>query len=349
MINKEYGSDFPLLVDDSFLLNNQKENIFCTNAFSLFFSGRSALYHLLKSGIELYNWQKVYVPSFYCHEVVYFLKDLDIEVVYYEYNPFLDLSSKTFEWDDKPSTVVVNVLFFGVKKLDVTFLEQSIVLEDLTHNIMGFESSNADYCFGSLRKELPLPCGGFLMSPKGKSLPIGVESYKSEIIGIQKLTAMMLKKEYLEGRITSKDIFRNLFTDSESEFENRTTNAAIPLVSLSILKYLNIPAILSAKYENVKLALSLLKKKSGIRYNMDYDDSNSFGLVVECETVDLKLKMKQFLIENKVFPAVLWPNQLLARDEEVSSRILFVHLDFRYDKTDIEEIIKMVNIFNINE
>jgi hypothetical protein len=52
----------------------------------------------------------------------------------------------------------------GVKKLDTSFLKKSVIIDDLTHNLLSFNESNADYCFASLRKQIPIAVGGFCLS-----------------------------------------------------------------------------------------------------------------------------------------------------------------------------------------
>jgi len=107
MKNKEYGSDFHLLTIQYFLLGNNQENLFTNNNFSLFFSGRVALFNLLNEGIKNNNWVKVFVPSFYCHEVVNFINTLPIEVTYYDFNPFLDSENKEFNFEDVQTSVIL--------------------------------------------------------------------------------------------------------------------------------------------------------------------------------------------------------------------------------------------------
>jgi hypothetical protein len=350
MINKEYGSDFSIVVNELLLVDpNKSKNVFCSADYALFFSGRVALYNLIESGIKNYKWQKLCFPSFYCHEVVDFVKDLPIEIAYYEYNPFLDPSYKSFEFDDNSTTVIVNVVFFGIKSLDLSVLKNSITIDDLTHHLEGVYESGADYCFGSLRKELPVPCGGFLMSPKKKKLPEGIYSKKAEEVSIQKLTAMFLKKEYLLGKSVDKELYRKIFLEVEHLFENSCTSAKMPITSTAILKQLNIEVILQKKTDNIKNALTLLNVKKGVRYNFNQKANSVFGLIIECPNAEMQSKFKNYLIQSKIFPAVLWPNQNLPRDIEVSERTLFVHLDYRYDYHDIKSISTIINKFSVDE
>jgi hypothetical protein len=349
MKNKEYGSDFHLVTDQYFLLSNKHENLFATNNFSLFFSGRVALFNLLNEGIKNNNWTEVYVPSFYCHEVVNFINTLPIEVIYYDFNPFLDSENKEFKFKDIQTSVVVNVLYFGIKKLNLVSFKNIIQVEDITHNILESEKSKADYCFGSLRKELPVPVGGFCSSPKNKPLPSSKYNFESEQVSIQKLTAMFLKNLYLSGNWENKSEIRNLFIDAENKFEFEVTNTLIPHTSKTILSKLDCKTILETKHKNIKQALPLLVLKEYFSFNINSNNNTVFGLVIHCKNSDLQTKLKQFLINNNIYPAVLWANQIEERDKEIENQILFIHLDYRYDENEINFIVNTINAFKHND
>ena len=345
MKNKEYGSDFDYPIKNKFLLDNKQNSIFSSEEFSLFFSGRAVLYHILKNGIENNNWKKVYVPSFYCHEVVHFIKPLQIEIQYYEFNPFLDSEEKQPSIDDLNTNVIVNVLFFGLKKINLNNFKNIIQIDDVTHSILEFKNSKADYCFGSLRKELPVPVGGFCNSPKNKQLPKAKNNNECEQVVLEKIAAMFLKNQYLKGNFNKKDSFRKLYIEAETSFESDYTNALIPEIAKTILLQLNIKKIIESKGKNIKKALSLLLNNDLFTVNLNSINENVFGLILECKTSNLQKELKQYLINNKIFPAVLWPNQIMERDREIEKRILFIHLDFRYSKKDTNKIIDIINAF----
>lgn len=348
MKKQEYGSDFHYLIGEDYLYDKQ-ECLFYGSDFSLFFSGRVALYNLLEQGISQYGWKSVYLPSFYCHEVTDFLKQLPIKTLYYEFNPFLDSEIKKIEVEDFNTNVIVNVNFFGIRKLDLTNYKSAIQIDDVTHSIVDFKTSQAHYCFGSLRKELPVPVGGFCFSPKKLPLPIGVPNAESEQIAIQKLSAMFLKSQYLEGKYQDKDSFRRLFIDAENNFEHSTTNTAMPQVAMSVLYSINSDTLLSKKRRNVLFALENLVRSNKIGINIQSKNITAFGLIFQCTDLESRNNFREYLIKNMIFPAVLWPNQHHQRDQDIEDKILFVHMDYRYNLKDIEDIINIINDFIKNE
>jgi hypothetical protein len=348
MLNKEYGSDFHYCTEKQWGLENQSNTLFYENAISLFFSGRSALFSILEHGIKNNGWGKVFFPSYYCHEVIHFIKKLPIQIEYYDFNPFLDSESKKINLEDVESNVIVNVDFFGLKKLDASFFENIKIIDDLTHHILDLKKSTADYCFGSLRKELPIPMGGFCYSPKGHALPNAKYNSECEALAVQKLSAMFLKKKYLEGALVTKDLFRTLFVEVEKDFEANYTNAKMPNIAQSILFQLDIGKILEAKRNNLKFALESLSDCKELIVNLDLK-KEALGLILECNSGVERNELRLFLIQKNIFPAILWPDQIKLRDREIENKILFLHIDYRYSTKDIKIITNSVKDFFYHE
>ncbi|MGO4709169.1 hypothetical protein AB4Y90_08630 [Chryseobacterium sp. 2TAF14] len=336
MTNKEYGSDFHYFNET----HTSKTSFFDEN-FSFFFSGRVALYNLLESGINKYGWKKVGFPSYYCHEVVEYCKKLPIEVEYYSYNP---LSDRLPDWDDAIENVFINVDFFGIKKLDTDFLKNSIIIDDLTHNLLSVSKSEAHYCFGSLRKQLPIATGGFVYS-KNENFENNIHSNEfANNIALKKLAAMFLKSEYLKGLFSQKDVYRIMFSEAEENFQSYDTNAKLPEIIYTQLSALSPEELISKTYKNIQSIKKLIFPSDKISL-LQSSENTEMGLVFICENNDLRNQFKSYLIENKIFPAILWPEQFNISEIDLQNRILFIHADFRYQNTDIEFIANVINKF----
>ncbi|WP_439504233.1 hypothetical protein [Sediminibacterium sp.] len=342
MINKEYGSDFHYFLHEDIVSNSIEDSIFHREEFSLFFSGRAALFHIISQGIKLWGWKKVYFPSFYCHEVPLFIKSLSVQILYYNYNPFVNSTINFLDIEDIDTNVFINVFFFGVRKIDHISFNKTVIIEDCTHSILSFQNSKADYCFGSLRKELPLPAGGFCISPKMKPLPKGTLNINAEKVAGDRLLAMQLKNEYLDGTNQDKSLYRKLFTESEKKFQSDFTNAKMPNCAYEILLKINAKKVLKIKENNIKTALEQLSNIKDVIINFQSSNCDVFGLCLEFKTTIIKNKFKDYLIENNIFPAVLWPNQIWQEDIDVENRILFIHLDYRYNQYDVLIITKLI-------
>lgn len=349
MKHKEYGSDFFYPIASRWYLNDSADSFFSSPAVSLFFSGRSALYHLLAHGIATQGWKDIHLPSYYCHEVYRFLEDLDINLHYYIFNPFRDSEIDKESISDRPDCVLVNVSFFGMEPADTSQFDKTIIIDDISHNLIAHKSSQAHYCFGSLRKELPLPVGGFCYSPKGHPLPKGAQNSEAEKIAEQKLEAMRLKCNYLNGKLEDKSGYRNLFTIAEEKFEEAFTQAAMPETAVNKLLQLDVEAILLQKQKNLNQALKALKDVKALTLFGNSIDTTSFGLVLHCETNEKRDALKAHLVQRNIFPAILWPDQKTERDKILQDTLLFIHTDFRYNGEDIKVITHTIKTFFTNE
>lgn len=341
MSNKEFGSDFHYLEEDGF---NPEYSFFSREDVSLFFSGRVAIFNLLKYGINKFGWEKVGFPSYYCHEVVEFCKSLPIEVIYYKYSPFRDIG--IIEWEDNEKNVFVNVDYFGVKKIDTSFIVKSILIDDLTFNMLSFESSLADYCFGSVRKQLPTGVGGFCFGRKEKLKIASATNTFADRIGMQKLSAMFLKFEFLQNRFQHKEIFRTLYVEAEHCFESEETDAKMPEVVKGLLTSLPYENLIRRTRDNIKFAKTKLNLKRCRLF--DSTDNTEFSLLFIFEEEGLRNEFKKYLIERKVYPSILWPSQIFDDDIYFEKRVLFIHADFRYNLEDIMYMMSIVNYFFSN-
>ncbi|MNF59861.1 hypothetical protein D3C84_414620 [compost metagenome] len=159
---------------------------------------------------------------------------------------------------------------------------------------------------------------------------------------------MFLKKRYVEGVLEAKNLFRALFLEVEHEAEANYTNAKMPNISQSILFQLDVEKILEVKKNNLNFALELLKDCKNIKINLG-TKSEAFGLVLECNSLEERNKLRLFLIERSIFPAILWPDQIYQRDKEIEDRILFLHVDYRYTTEDVKIIITTLKEFFSHE
>jgi hypothetical protein len=343
IVNKEYGSDFHLCLEEKWLLK-KGNHFFNKKKTSFFLSGRSALFTLLKFGIKEHNWEKVFIPSYYCYEVNKYIEELPIEVIRYQFNPFTKNQNECIDIVDKSTNVIVNPDYFGVKKRTTKEYVNAFIIEDLTHNLLNIKNSKADYVFGSLRKELPLPVGGFLYSNIHNNIPKGKIKLEAKKIAFQKITAMYLKKQYLEGEISNKEEFREHYIASEDELGLKLEEAKLPRVAQAILEELDIEKILNQKANNLKYAFKYLKKYNNVSINCSIKNKG-FGLIFKFKTKERRDTFRQYLIKESIFPAILWPSQKTDLDIDVENTIVFVHIDYRYIEKDIKYITDKINTF----
>jgi len=339
MRNKEFGSDFHFITDNK-LINHYSLNNLENFVDQFYFSGRVALYEILKFGIEQKGWDKLYVPSYYCHEVYHFIRNLNISIEFFSYNPFDDQND--FQIIDEVQNVILKVNYFGIVSPNFQHLNNASVIDDITHNLSLLETSTADFIFGSLRKVLPIPVGGFVKS-KFQLRKLNSNELVDDI-AMRKYTAMYLKSEFLKGNLHSKDLFRKFFIDAENNFENRLTVAGMPPSTKSYLDTIAYHDIIEVKKSNLKL----LKQKilPNTYFSIFSSENNTdFACILKFTDTEKRNDLRNHLIKSNIFPMVLWPNQIQSNDIIIEQTILFIHVDYRYHKEDINYIAETINEF----
>lgn len=338
MKNKEYGSDFHLIVDE---VNHSSINSeWVRDDINLCFSGRAALRSIIIDGIKKYGWEDLFAPSYYCHEVYDFIKDLNIRIHFYSCNPFFNQIPSHIP--DVQTSAILVVNYFGISTVNYSGIKNAFIIEDLTHDLSAIELSKAHYIFGSLRKILPLPVGGFVKT-KLDLPPIPYNSFTEKIVQ-DKLEGMKLKDLYLKGQFKEKEVFRNYLINAEHEFEDINTFSSMPDTNKEILEKLNVSKIGETKRYNLIYIKNLISNNKVFEI-CDNEENSSFALILNFQNSELRDDLRNHLINHKVFPFVLWPNQVNSEDIELSEKLLFIHVDFRYNKTDMDYIAQVIKEF----
>jgi len=336
--NKEYGSDFHYISDQEYRRDSKTD--FFGSEVQFYFSGRVALKVILSESIKNQSLKKIYVPSYYCHEVYEFIKDLNIIIEYYDCDPIKNELPNDIKDINGYGLLVVN--YFGLSSPSFEGYKNLIIIEDLTHNLELISESKADYVFGSLRKVLPVPVGGFVKSKK--SLPQLEKSAFAEDVALEKLTGMVLKKKYLDGSFKEKQVFRELFINTETSFEHNHTFTSLPSLIEKYFFELETEKIISVKKKNSFLAKENLIVNSNFSL-LTNNFNTEFALILKFESNEQRDELKSYLISKQIYPMVLWPNQIYENDILLEKTILFIHIDFRYSSDDILHITNTINHF----
>lgn len=340
---KEFGSDFHYIETGSHTENTLHAFFPSANYYA---DGRQALIHLYRNQ----GWERLWVPEYFCYDVVASLKTAGLELCFYADYPGYYEDDKTLETIQRnkyfrQTDAVLRVNYFGtrghrsVEKLNIP------VVEDHTHDLMGEWAvrSTADWCIASLRKSLPLPEGGMLWSPVGLRLPAAyaVSGENEKIAGIR-WDAMRLKASYLAGETVEKATYRAGFVDTEEYFD-RAEVCTLDSHSREYLKTFDIHSWYNKKRENWELLRDL--KKVGMRVIVPESiGCFPFSLVLLFDSLDERDRVRKELIAKQIYPAVLWNIPHCPADGELfkfSRGMLSIHCDGRYTK---EEILQMRGI-----
>lgn len=339
----EFGSDFHYVVPANGIGNSLFDFFPLAN---LYADGRQALIHLYHSQ----GWQRLWVPEYFCYDVIESLKQAGLNLMFYTDWPTCHDDSKTLEAIQRngqlrTTDAVLRVNYYGIRSYrNSQRLHVAAVVEDHTHDLIGDWAvhSTADWCIASMRKSLPIPGGGILWSPMKLRLPEQPPvSEENERIAAIRWEAMRLKARYLAGDTIEKSAFRAGFVDTEEYFDTAPV-CAIDKASQEFLRSFDIRAWYERKRENWGL-LSDIHKDGVAVLRPENMGCYPFSLVLQFLFQDERDRVRKALIEKQVYPAILW--QLLAPTEgelfSFSRNMLSIHCDARYTR---EEILEMKSI-----
>jgi len=334
---KEFGSDFHYIAPS--LQKGNTIHCFYPKA-NYYADGRQALIHLYKKQ----GWERLWVPEYFCYDVVESLKQAGLNLRFYADYPGYYGDSKTLEVIQKhgyfkSNDAILRVNYFGMRSFrGPEKLPVAAVVEDHTHDLIGgwALSSHADWCIASLRKTLPIPEGGILWSPVGLRLPDAPEvSEENERIANIRWDAMKLKASYLAGEKVEKAVFRAGFVDSEPFFDAAPV-CALDQGSKEYLCSFDIRDWYEKKRDNWELLRDI--KKDGVKVlGSDNYGCHPFSLVLVFDFQADRDRVRKALIEHQIYPAILWdvPSPTEGEIFKFSCGMLSIHCDARYTKDDI--------------
>lgn len=344
---KEYGSDFHRCDHDFRGTSNYFDVIGCTR---LFACGRHAIDVIVKQE----GWKRIWTPAYFCYNVIGHIRGTGIEVMLYDDSPLrMNDDEVVRRLPYKEGDVLLRTQYFGLRGWRSNEGISVPVIEDHTHDLISDWAirSDADWCFASLRKILPVAAGGILWSPKGKQLPDGIRTTdECEKMARIRYEAMDMKREYLRSPlsgVSDKDSFREKYIDSE-ECIDTLALSGIDHESEEITRAMNIKMWTDLKHNNWLQAVGKLDKRIhvlGIEKGYNW---HPFSLTLLMESAKEREKMRSYMIHHQIYPAILWrmPNDSeFAEAKDLSERILSVHCDIRYNQEDIEQLCNLINGF----
>ena len=336
----EFGSDFHFINCSQDTNNNLQGFYPHANYYA---DGRQALIHLYHSQ----GWQRLWVPEYFCYDVIASLKEAGMSIMFYQDWPDNHDDGNTLEniqrnGHFRHTDAVLRVNYFGMRsRRRAEHLSVAAVVEDHTHDLIGdwVVHSTADWCIASLRKTLPLPEGGMLWSPKGLPLPEAPErSAQNEEIADIRWKAMKLKAGYLAGEEIEKAAFREGLVNTEEYFDHAPV-CSLDNASLAYLESFNVQEWYGRKRDNWNVLQEI--RKDGVHIlRPESLGGYPFSLILLFDSIEERDRVRKALIEHQVYPAILW-NIPAPTDGEIfhfSRSMLSVHCDGRYSSDDIQQM-----------
>jgi hypothetical protein len=229
------------------------------------------------------------------------------------------------------------------------------VIEDHTHDPWSdwARESRADWCIASFRKTLPLPDGAVLWSPRDHPVPppAALTTDQFHLAGTR-LGAMALKARYLRGEPIAKELFRGLLVSCESRVGTGRRSGMSPF-SRSLLDTFPVASWRAKRKANADtFAARMAEGAPELRLLPADPGAVPLGVVLVCDSPARRAHLRAELIRSKIYPAILWPldhpriPDVPADHLDLSSRMLFLHSDMRYDADDMIRVARAVREIN---
>jgi len=306
------------------------------------------------------GWKRLWIPSYYCQDVVSSILSTGIEVKAYFDGPGIEICYLKNINEIVRGDVLLRVNFFGLRdcpskeRIGINGME---IIDDHTHDPWSDWAwgTDADWCIASLRKVLPVPDGGIVWSPPGYDLPVAANlSHRHYVASLEKYSSMFIKAMYLDGRFSNKDVFRRLSISSEQNISIRSDDVSgISEWTLNILESFPIKKWRERRNLNHKILLSSLDNVNWLTVLKTVEGSNCcpFSGIIVFDSSARRTYINDKLIENNVYPAILWRlNNTLIQNipeehKDLSRRILSIHCDMRYEERDMKKVARMIRKF----
>lgn len=296
-----------------------------------YFDGRQAL----RAVVLQEGWKRIWLPTYYCYEVVEDVRQLGIEVAFYECTPLSDPDEAVSKLSFRTGDVLLRENYFGLFARRDSGKVPVDVIEDHSHNPAGDWAlhSNADWCIASLRKVYPIADGGVLWSPRGHALPMQPAlSDECRAISALRYAAMKSKRAYLAGEKVDKEVFRRQYMAAEEAIGGLPCNA-ISEKSMDIVSALDV-----TRWQNRKLRNFVTLSDASAHADILRPEGEEvpFSLIVLFKDMEGRDAARRALINHCIYPAVLWeiPREDFQISRHFSQRMLSIHCDGRYSRED---------------
>ncbi len=287
----------------------------------------------------------LWLPSFFCPEVARVCRSVSPVREYRD-----DPRWPAADWNSlRPAAedLVLAVNYFGVRSPEPWYdwrqQHACILVEDHTQDPFSAWAmeSKADYAVCSIRKTVPVPDGAILWSPSNRELPPQPEGTHWEGSTL-KAGAMLYKRMYVAGALPLefKTTFRKLQLSGEAELgcgpESGISPISRALISCGIPKRWR-----EQRVQNARSLLYLLRDwRGGEPLFTTWPDGHApFDLPFVFASEQERDFYQSSLQKEDIYCPVEWVCETADRNAaDLSSRILSIPIDHRYNSDDMERI-----------
>lgn len=289
-----------------------------------FNTGRNCLEYILCCR----SYRKVYIPYYTCEVMMEPFHKLDIPYEYYHINQQLEIA-EDISLGSEEALLYTN--FFGLKQTYVEQLARRYGKQLIVDNTQAFYAKPiADVSsFYSCRKFFGVPDGAYLYTDAKADFEIEQDvSYERMSFLLKRLD---LGAE--AGFADFKEQGRRLVGQPIKRMSNLTTQ---------MMKGIDYQTVAQKRRENYKYLHQQLAETNQLSLELDAD---AVPMVYPYLTKDDKLKQK--LIDERIYVATYWPNVLkwIKKEDleyEISINSCFLPIDQRYGIGEMERIINVI-------
>ncbi|OQD43086.1 hypothetical protein BUL40_08330 [Croceivirga radicis] len=342
-----YGSFF----HEIGLKDTPKQTIVPFKDHLFFYAGRYAIKYILECIKKHQNIATIWLPEYYCPYVKDWMHKNFTQIKYYPVDPFAHEPQIPWSYF-LPTDVVLLNNYWGLHQFNPPMVkERPLIVEDHSHGWLsaGALNSKADFCVASLRKTVPLPLGGIVWKPNNSRLQIPLK--EPDLLEDHDFTDLALAWDTMAKAMHSKATCRTeqdkqnyLQTYAQGEAILKQTMRVTTMapehqkaLELFVFKDYN-----KVKKDNLNKLYSLLRPSIHFKI-LAKPETTPFGLILLFKDRKTMLLCKDHLIKNKLFPAELWPDNLLNLPYNC---MLNIHVDLRYTPVDMQRMANIINQWN---
>ncbi len=216
-----------------------------------------------------------------------------------------------------------------------------VVIEDRTQCLYSsFETLDADYVVGSIRKWHGVPDGGFLVCREGS---LSNKPEESDLILEQaKKKAAILKYNYLYHQQGTKDQFLDAFAKAESILDIQTKRYAISDTSLQMQACLDAEGLKEKRRQNYAYLLEHLTGMESISFLFPELPKEITPLYCPILTMD-RVRVQSHLRDSAIYAPVIWPKseklpEINGKADVLYTSMLCIPIDQRYGSEEMKKI-----------
>ena len=296
-------------------------------------SGRAALALIIGQHLTRHAEARLWVPSYYCWDVTRYIAEM-VPVLTYPCRP----TDPRLPDEIPPDDLLLVTSYFGAEP-GPTQVPAAQVLLDITHDPLAewVAAYRAAWLFGSLRKTLPLPEGGFAsaVNSKDHSLATPPPSEDSRAVVVQGANAMLRSRGGSRelGPCQRNPGIRPCRTMSPPW--RASTRRPCSAEFLGLLKKLPVQRWRTQRLANLRTLREALDAEL-----LSLALPSTFGLALVLPDVETAEAFRRDLISKEVYPARFWPqpDEATAEDSDLAELIHFVHVDHRYTSADMRRV-----------